>query len=541
MDETQLSQGHLAAVDGSTGWGGLLSAVLAVSRGLDLEVTLRRIVGAARELVGAEYGALGVLGVDGGLSHFVYEGIDDVTRERIGPLPTGGGVLGVVISQGEPLRLADLSVHPASVGFPVHHPPMRSFLGVPVSAQGATFGRLYLTEKRGGVGFTAEDESVVQVLAAAAGIAVGNARLFEQGVRRARWLEAITEVTSELLGGSDPGRVLFLIASRARELAGAQFTFIALADPDDGSVLEVTLCVGLAPDTVTGRRIPVVGSTAGEVFVDRTPRNVGRLRFDLGGQFGPALVLPLGDGEARAGVLCTIRSPGAARFDEEELQLVSAFADQAALALGRAQALAARRELDVLVDRERIARDLHDQVIQRLFGIGLAMQGTQHRTVVPTVSQHLTEHIDDLQQVIHDIRTAIFDLQFDSRQGPGLRATLQGAISELTAGRPIRTTVRMSGPVDIVAPAMARQAEAVVREAVGNAVRHSGADELRVTVSVNDEMVVSVMDDGIGIPDTAVRSGLRRMAEQAVVAGATCTIGRVDPHGTQIRWAVPLP
>ncbi|WP_269457467.1 GAF domain-containing sensor histidine kinase [Nakamurella panacisegetis] len=526
-------------MDGEARLSALLSAVLAVSRGLDLEVTLRRIVGAARELVGAEYGALGVLGVDGGLSHFVYEGIDDVTRERIGPLPTGGGVLGVVISQGEPLRLADLSVHPASVGFPVHHPPMRSFLGVPVSAQGATFGRLYLTEKRGGVGFTAEDESVVQVLAAAAGIAVGNARLFEQGVRRARWLEAITEVTSELLGGSDPGRVLFLIASRARELAGAQFTFIALADPDDGSVLEVTLCVGLAPDTVTGRRIPVVGSTAGEVFVDRTPRNVGRLRFDLGGQFGPALVLPLGDGEARAGVLCTIRSPGAARFDEEELQLVSAFADQAALALGRAQALAARRELDVLVDRERIARDLHDQVIQRLFGIGLAMQGTQHRVKVPIVATRLQQHIDDLQQVIHDIRTAIFDLHADPAQPLRLHTAVHNIVTELTADTDLRTTVRTAGPLDTVDPALTEQAQAVIREAVSNVVHHAHASELSVTVTVDTDLHITITDNGTGIPATATRSGLNNLTTRATDHHGRCTI-TTGPTGTTITWTAPM-
>ncbi len=244
---------------------GLVNAVLAVSSGLELDTTLRRIVQAAIDLVDARYGAVGVLGEEGGLAEFVYVGIDDASRERIGPLPTGGGVLGVVIGDAKTLRLDDISNHPASVGFPPNHPPMRTFLGVPIRTRGRVYGRLYLTEKNDGEAFTEDDEVVVQALAGAAGIAVDNARLYEEARRRERWLAASSEVTSELLGGTDPADVLRLIATRAQELVGADYTVIVLPEqPDtaeaDVTTLRIAVSAGVASDVLTGREIPVAGS-----------------------------------------------------------------------------------------------------------------------------------------------------------------------------------------------------------------------------------------------------------------------------------------
>jgi signal transduction histidine kinase len=529
---------------------GLLEAVLAVSSGLELEATLRQIVRAAVDLVDARYGALGVLGEDGMLTKFVYVGIDDATRELIGSLPAGHGVLGVVIEDARPLHLEDLSQHQASVGFPPHHPPMRTFLGVPIRARGEVFGRLYLTEKNSGPGFTEDDEVVVQALAGAAGIAVDNARLYEEARRRQRWLEATGEVTTELLGASDPTEVLRLIANRARELTGADYTLIAVPDdlqmpPSEIAELTVAVCTGLDPDTVTGRKIPIAGSTSGAVFADHVPRSVLSLTFGfadgLGVEFGPALALPLGAGESISGVLLAVRAPGSAGFDEHQLQVVSLFADQAALALQRAESQSARRELAVLADRDRIARDLHDHVIQRLFAIGLAMQGTHRRATSPTVAGRLAEHIDQLHNVIQDIRTAIFDLQAGSAETPRLRTTLHEAITELTADASLRTTVRMSGPVDVVPTGLAEHAVAVVREAVSNAIRHAHAQELVVTISVDDNLVIDVTDNGIGIPDTIARSGLHNLHQRAVDAGGSCTLKRPEDGGTRLVWAAPLP
>ncbi len=529
---------------------GLLAAVLAVSSGLDLDETLRQIVQAAVDLVDARYGALGVLGDNGMLTKFVYVGIDDATRDLIGPLPTGHGVLGVVLEDPKPLRLDDLSQHPSSAGFPPHHPPMRTFLGVPIKARGEVFGRLYLTEKNTGSGFTVEDKVVVQALAGAAGIAVDNSRLYEDARLRQRWLEAAGEITTELLGASDPTEALRLIANRALELTGADYTVIAVPDdpdlaPSQIDELVVAVCAGLDSTVVTGRRIPIAGSTLGAVFADQVPRSVPSLAFDfadgLGVRFGPALALPLGAGESISGVLLTIRSEGSDSFDEHQFHVGSSFADQAALALQRARNQSARRELEVLADRDRIARDLHDHVIQRLFAIGLAMQGTHRRAKSPVVADRLTEHIDHLQDVIGDIRTAIFDLQTDPADTPRLRTRLHEVISELTGDSPLRATVRMSGPVNVVAGDLAEHAVAVLREAISNVVRHAGAAKLTVTVLVEDDLVIEVTDDGAGIPETVARSGLRNLAQRATDAGGECVVARAEDGGTRLLWTAPLP
>jgi signal transduction histidine kinase len=529
---------------------GLLEAVLAVSSGLELDETLRQIVQAAVGLVDARYGALGVLGADGMLTEFVHVGIDDTTRTLIGPLPTGHGVLGVVLEDAKPLRLDDLSEHPASTGFPAHHPPMDTFLGVSIRARGEVFGRLYLTEKNTGRGFTEDDELVLQALAGAAGIAVQNARLYEEVRSRQRWLEAIGEVTSSLLGASDPTEALQLIASRALELTGADYTFIAVPREQDTAAAEITeltvaVCAGMDSERVTGRTIPVAGSTLGAVFADHVPRNVASLGFDfaegLDVQLGPALALPLGADESISGVLLTVCAAGSPGFDDLHFQVGSSFADQATLALQRAQSQSALRELEVLADRERIARDLHDQVIQRLFAIGLGMQGTHRRTESPVVADRLTEHIDQLQEVIHDIRAAIFNLQADPADVPRLRTALHDVVTELTDDTPLQTTVRMSGPVSVVSGGLAEHAQAVLREAVSNVVRHAGADELVVTISVDDDLVIDVTDNGIGLPDSVARSGLHNLAHRAAAAGGTLSVRLRESGGTRLVWTAPLP
>jgi signal transduction histidine kinase len=528
---------------------GLLEAVLAVSSGLELDATLRQIVQAAVDLVDSRYGAVGVLGEDGMLTKFVFVGVDDATRELIGPLPTGHGLLGVVLEGAKPLLLDDLSLHSASAGFPANHPPMRTFLGLPIRARGEVFGRLYLTEKNSGQGFTEDDKVVVQALAGAAGIAVDNARLYEEARRRQRWLEAAGEITTELLGASDPTEALRLIACRALELTGADYTVIAVPDPEvvpsEIAELTVAVCAGMDPDTVTGRKIPIAGSTSGAVFADHVPRSVPGLAFDfaegLGVEFGPALAVPLGAGESISGVLLTVREPGSARFDEHQFQVGSSFADQAALALQRAESQSARRELEVLADRDRIARDLHDHVIQRLFAIGLAMQGTHRRAKSPVVAGRLAEHIDHLHDVIQEIRTAIFDLQAGACETSRLRAVLHEVITDLTDDTELRTTVRMSGPVNVVPAGLAEHTEAVVLEAVSNAIRHARASELVVTISVDDDLVIDVTDNGIGIPHTVARSGLHNLQQRAADAGGSCTVERPHDGGTRVVWTAPLP
>lgn len=520
----------------------LLEATIAVSAGVDLPETLRTIVSVATNLVDARYGALGVLDSGGMLSQFHYTGIDDETRAKIGPLPTGHGVLGVVIHEGRPLRLADLSAHPASVGFPPGHPPMKTFLGVPIQAQGRTFGRLYLTEKRDGTLFSAADEAIVQALAGAAGIAVANARLFTETAWRERWRKAIGEVTVELLGHGDTGVAMQLIADRTKELVSADRTVVLLPDETDPGRLRVAAAAGgTGPDST----IPVTGTIEGQVVSDRIPRRMDHLAAPAG-LAGPALVLPLGAGPDMLGVLIAARAAGAGGFEDDHLQVAASFADQAALVLQRAAEQSIRQELELIADQDRIARDLHDHVIQRLFGIGLAMQATRRAAMSPVVAERLDEHIDDLQRVISEVRTAIFGLQGGGERS-GIRQRLQAVIdqaaaeSKAAAGTALHTTVRMSGPLDLIGNRV-EDVLAVLSEALSNVVRHAAARAVTVTVSVaGGEIVVEVADDGRGIPELAGRSGLINLADRAVLAGGEFQVGPRAEGGTVLRWRAPLP
>ncbi|WIY02988.1 GAF domain-containing sensor histidine kinase [Amycolatopsis mongoliensis] len=511
----------------------LPAAVLAFSAGLELETTLQRIVTAAAGLVGARYGALALLDEDGRTTAFAVTGVDDATRDRIGPPPDGHGLLGALVDGRAPVRLPDLG----SRGYPPGHPPMRAFLGVPLLVRGAVLGRLYLGGEQP---FTADDERAIVALAAAAGIAVDNARLYEESRRRQRWLEATGEISAELLGGADVHAVLRLVASRAAELTGAEDALIALPG-SPGGALVVTVCAGPDAGELTGRRIPLDGSTSGAVLRDHIPRSVPNLAHGLGVDLGPAMAVRLRSGESTAGVLLAIRAPGAARFDEHELQLVSAFADQAALALRDAESQAARRELDIAVDRNRIARDLHDHVIQRLFAVGLGIEGTRRRADAPAVTGRLTQHIDQLQDVIEEIRSAIFALHVRPGAGRGLRARLRNAITDTTADSAIHTTVRLSGAFDRVPAVLAEHAEAVVREAVSNVLRHARAAEVAVTVSLDDDLVVEVSDTGVGMPQAVARSGLRNLEQRAAEAGGSLRLESPAGGGTRLVWTVAVP
>jgi two-component system, NarL family, sensor histidine kinase DevS len=532
---------------------GLLDAVLAVGSGLELDATLRRIVQAAMDLGDARYGALGVLAEDGSLSEFISIGIDSDTRQRIGNLPSGRGLLGLVIDEAKPLRLEEMSRHPASVGFPANHPPMHSFLGVPVRVRDEVFGNLYLTEKKYSETFTEDDEVVLQALAAAAGIAIENAHLYEQARLRQQLLGATSEVTTELLAGTDPTDVLTLIASRALELTESDVTMLVLPnsgglDVDDETAevaeLTVTVCAGVRAERLTGLRLDADSTVPGAVYRDRTPRSVPglMLRHPLTGEhpLGPTLVVPLRAGERTAGVLIAAREVGATAFDSAQLAVVASFADQAALALALSVQQRTARELDVFADRDRIARDLHDHVIQRLFAVGLALQSTHRRAKSPEVQQRLSESIDQMQEIVREIRTAIFDLHggADGQPVARLRHRLHDAVAELTNDAPVRTTVSMAGMLDTVPSQLGEHAEAVVREAVSNAVRHSGAENLMITVAVHgEELRITVGDDGIGIPPDVRQSGLRNLRDRADGAGGTFAVTQRVGGGTQLDWA----
>ncbi|KWX63267.1 histidine kinase [Mycobacterium sp. NAZ190054] len=523
---------------------GLIEAMLAVTSGLELDDTLRTIVHTAIELVDARYGALGVRGSEHELVEFVYEGIDEQTRASIGHLPEGRGVLGVLIDDPKPIRLHDISAHTASVGFPPNHPPMRTFLGVPVRIRDEVFGNLYLTDKIGGQPFSEDDEVLVQALAAAASIAIENARLYEQSRARQEWIAATRDIGTELLSGTDPAGVFRLVADAAHRLSGARTTIVAIpGDPDlptdEVDELTVIAWAGQGAD-VPPPSIPVSHTAIGAAFAQRLPGSFNGADIGTGAVVGPALVLPLRATDAVPGVLITVRDIGAQYFRPDELDMMAAFADQAALVWQLASAQHRMRELSILTDRDRIARDLHDHVIQRLFAVGLTLQGTIARARSDEVQQRLSGCVDDLQEVIQEIRTTIFDLHGGSSAITRLRQRLDEAVAAFP-GAGIRTSVQYVGPLSVVDGSLADHAEAVVREAVSNAVRHSAATTLAVTVTVDDNLSIEVVDNGRGIGDDVTGSGLANLARRAADVDGTFAVRSGPDGGTMLTWCAPLP
>jgi signal transduction histidine kinase len=522
----------------------LLEAMLVVTSGLELDVTLRTIVHTAIGLVDARYGALGVRGDGHELVEFVYEGIDEQTRELIGHLPEGRGVLGVLIDEPTPIRLDDIRHHQASIGFPPNHPPMRTFLGVPVRIRDKVFGNLYLTDKATGQPFSEDDEALVQALAAAAGIAIENARLYEQSRARQSWIEATRDIATEMLSGADPATVFQLVADEALKLTGAEATLVAVPPdsdelPSDTVELVVAATAGAVPDSISEAPMPIAGTLVGQAFTDRTAHKVDIIDLGVGTNAGPALVLPLRSTDSVAGVLIAFRHISAYPFTVEQLDIMAAFADQATLAWQLATSQRRMRELDVLTDRDRIARDLHDHVIQRLFAVGLTLQGTIPRARPTEVQQRLSSCVDDLQQVIQEIRTAIFDLHSFQLGTTRLRQRLDEAIAQFSTPE-LRTTVQIVGPLSVVDGVLSDHAEAVVREAVSNAVRHANATTLAVNIKVEDDLRIEVIDDGQGVPADVTGSGLTNLRRRAAELGGDFTIERAPSGGTLLRWSAPL-
>ena len=506
----------------------LLDAVVGIGTDLDLNSTLQRIVQAACALAGARYGALGVLAPDRqSLSDFVTHGIDPAAHARIGDLPTGRGVLGLLITDPHPVRLPDITRHPHSYGFPPNHPPMHSFLGVPVRTRDQIFGNLYLAEKQGAPEFTDDDEEIVVALAAAAGVAIDNARLYTLAQRRERWLAAAAEITGVLLGTVRRTEALRLIARRAREVAGAEMVLVLLAEDGDRYRVEV---VDGGETTMTGAALPAF---------DDSYRLVADLRSaaEWPGPVpdGPALVAPLRS--SPQGVLIVSRPAST-----DDAALLSTFAGQAALALERARAQEEREQLAVLEDRERIARDLHDVVIQRLFATGMQLQGAVAPAGMrPEVVRRINAAVDDLDATIRDIRRSIFELR--APVGATLRTELRDTCDAALDTLGFRPVLETSGPVESAVPDdIVPELIAVLREALSNVARHAGASSVRVSVRVADgQVVLQVEDDGVGIDPARARGGLVNMGERAVDLGGGFTIGtRADGSGTVVTWRVPL-
>ncbi|MEU3311451.1 GAF domain-containing sensor histidine kinase [Streptomyces sp. NPDC048387] len=535
----------------------LLEAMRSVGTGLELHSTLDRICETAAELADARYAAIGVVDTDGpGLSDFVTYGLGSEQAERIGHRPDGRrGLLGALISHSDTVRLADLTKDPRSAGFPPHHPPMKTFLGVPIRVQGEIFGNLYLAEKNGGGEFSDYDVHMVRVLATEAGIAIGNARLYEAATQRERWIDGSVAVTTALLSGGDADDALAVVAEQARHLSGSAAGIVMLPAQEGG--MEIVAVCADDPATSLGVVVPaespvVVRLLRGEpVFVEDVsadPRTISRLTS----QYGPCMMLPLHSGGRVLGALVTPRARGGRPFTEAERTLATQFASQAALALMMAEAQRDRERLAVLEDRDRIARDLHDLVIQRLFATGMMLEGAQRRSIVPEVRDGVGKAVDELDVTIQEIRTAIFALQQGPAEVPsGLRTRVLREINMAAVPLGFKPAHRFVGPVDVaVGELVGKNLIAALREALSNAFRHADASRIEVvvdsTVSLADGrpgVRLEVADDGVGIPEGGRRSGLRNLRRRAESLGGSSWYGPgigKDGGGTALVWEAPL-
>ena len=532
---------------------GLLEAVVSVGQELDLPEVLQRIVEAAVVLVDAGYGALGVIGEDHRtLAQFIPVGMSQEQVEEIGPLPAGHGILGELIRHPEPLRLAELSEHAASFGFPDNHPPMHSFLGVPIRVRDEVFGNLYLTEKRTAKEFDAEDEAVVSTLAVAAGVAIENARMYEETRRRERWLKASTEVTSSLLSGAPQSQVLELIVNSARHISSAALAVVALPVEGAGE-LQAARAVGFAAERHLGLVVPWEGSFMGASFtsgetvtttdIEHDPRiTVGPPRW---AGLGPAVAVPMGTGEGVRGVLLLARTRGEPVFTESETGPLLGFAGQAAVALELAERRRDAEQLVLLADRDRIARDLHDLAIQRLFATGMTLQSMQRFVSHPEATERLQRAVDDLDATIKIIRSTIFGLR--THEGgptePGLRVRVAECIEEAVPQLGFTPALRMEGLVDTDVPRdIADNVIAVLGEALTNIARHARASAAEISLAVAGRgLRLTVADNGRGIAVGTPRGGLRNISERAQDLGGDVRLEEPSGGGTRLVWAVPLP
>ncbi|MDE3722281.1 GAF domain-containing sensor histidine kinase [Nocardiopsis sp. N85] len=544
----------------------LLEAVVSIGEGLELDPLLLRITETASSLVNARYGALGVIGPDGEMSRFIPVGLHPDEISCIDHWPRGEGILGLLIKEPEPLRLADVSSHPESAGFPKGHPAMRTFLGVPIRIRDRVFGNLYMTDKRDGGQFTGDDELLLRALATAAGTAIENAQLFAQTQSRETWLDASGQITTRLLSGAPPEEVLRLVARRARLMAHADIAVIAMPGEESATLTvrvwdapeeeddspagaargrrNASLAAGVrgaaltcAPDTLLGR--VYLGGRA--VRTDISEHCDPDIEFLAKLGLGPILVLPFGPPEGARGVLLLARTAGQEEFQSGWMGMLGSFADQAAVALELAEARLDSERLSVLEDRDRIARDLHDTVIQRLYATAITLMGTVRRIDDGASAHRVQNAVTDLDDTIRQIRSTIFALQSSGEDSSWLRSRVLDLVN--TAAEPLGFAPRLltQGPVDTtVDETTGEHLVAVLRELLSNVTRHAHATSVDVEVTVADGLVVlRVADDGIGLPEGAHRSGLRNVASRAEELGGSMEIDSTPGSGTVVRWSVP--
>ncbi len=527
----------------------LLKASHSIVQELSLPAVLRRLVATAKDVSGAKYAALGVIGGDGTLEQFLHVGMADDTVRAIGELPKGRGVLGALIDNPKPIRLSRISEDPRSSGFPDGHPPMTTFLGVPIRSRDVVFGNLYLTDRADGGPFTAEDEELVLALAATAGTAIENARLYEESRRRQEWLRASGEITRQLLDPeADYAETLHEIATSVKRLASADVVTLVTPTRDHPVQLEVIIATGAAERELIGIRYPTENSIAWRAmqdgqglrlaFVDQHPDVYLHLRPYV--PVSQAMALPLRGEAGPRGAIVAGRLIPHAPFTASDLDMAGTFAGQAAIALELNDARAVQQRLGVLEDRDRIARDLHDHVIQRLFAAGLSLQSIAATVEDDTLHERLSRTVGELDETIRQIRTKIHELQEDSSQS--LRGTALAVVDQLAPLLPARPDLSLIGSLDSISDeAIIADVEAVLRESLTNVTKHAHATQVRVRIQAGKQRLhLTVIDNGVGLGHSTRRSGLANLSRRAERQGGYLEVGDSVEGGLRLRWSIPI-
>jgi len=533
---------------------GLVGAVVSVAEDLSLEAVLERVVSSACQLLRAKYGALGVIGDDMALSHFITVGFDAETIRMVGPPPVGHGVLGLLIREAHPLRLHDLRRHPDASGFPPNHPPMASFLGVPVLVRGIVFGNLYLTEKEGGGDFTLEDEELAVALAAAAGVAIENARLFEEAHRRGEWLEACADMARYLLRSFDDESEngLDLVAQRALRESGAALAVIGLPTDEEDTVF-CAAAAGVGASALVGRSVVVRASALSQVrgtgestALPDLPLVIGPADFAEGSGWpalGPTLVVALGSPGEGQGVLVLSRPAGSGGFSPTDVEMSAVFGSYVALGLELAKVRRMREQQAVFGDRDRIARDLHDLVIQRIFAAGLSMESLRRFTDDPVALERISAVTVELDKTIRELRDTIYSLRGMPQDAGTLSSRILKVIGDGANGLPFAPNIRLSGPIDAdLGETLSENLLAVISEGISNVARHSGATSIEVSVdAARGRVKLVIADNGRGFKDPVRRSGLENLRQRARICGGRFDVKSVPGDGTRLLWSAPVP
>ncbi|GAC1639461.1 MAG: GAF domain-containing sensor histidine kinase [Candidatus Dormibacteraceae bacterium] len=524
----------------------LLEAGLALASELSLPIVLQRMVDLAAEVTDARYGALGVIGERGDIVDFITTGISGKERRAIGELPHGLGILGLLIREPRSIRITNIADHVKSVGFPPNHPSMGSFLGAPVQAMGKVFGNIYLTEKRSASEFSREDEDSLLILATQAGAAIANATLYAETQRRERWLDALREITSEILAGSGAESLLATIAEHARGLAGADSATI-LTTTSSPNQLEVAAAAGAYAAEVRGQLVPATKSMSGEVMATGKPLHTDDASTHSHayrpiirrGHVGPAIFVPLRVRGRATGTLMVANLKGGRRFDQGTIRLVETFADQASVAIEYGRAQDDLRRLGLMEERERIAKELHDGIIQSLFAVGMNLQATALKSKSTETASQVDGAVDELDRVIRDLRNYIFELRPSILADRDLGQALRELGAEIQKQSPT-TQVEIAVDAELAAGVSSRSHHIVqlTREALSNIARHAKARHASVRLTGSGASTVLVIDDdGVGFDVRAdpAGSGLRNMRERAAQMGATLLMTSQPGKGTKLR------